>query len=45
VDGDKRGDLVARSKAGRLKLFRSTGKKLVGSTTYAGSFAGTRFAI
>ena len=45
VDGDKRSDLVARSKAGRLKLFRSTGKKLVGSTTYAGSFAGTRFAI
>ena len=45
VDGDKRGDLVARSKAGRLKLFRSTGSKLVGSTTYAGSFSGTRFAI
>ena len=45
VDGDKRSDLVARSKTGRLKLFRSTGTKLAGSTTYAGSFSGTRFAI
>ncbi len=45
VDGDKRSDLVARSKTGKLKLFRSTGTKLVGSTTYAGSFSGTRFAI
>ena len=45
VDGDKRSDLVARSKTGKLKLFRSTGTKLVGSTSYAGSFSGTRFAI
>jgi stage II sporulation protein D len=45
VDGDKRSDLVARSKTGKLKLFRSNGRTLVGSTTYAGSFSGTRFAI
>ncbi|HEU4545063.1 MAG TPA: SpoIID/LytB domain-containing protein [Microlunatus sp.] len=45
VDGDRRSDLVARSKSGKLRLFRSTGTKLVGSTTYAGSFSGTRFAI
>jgi stage II sporulation protein D len=45
VDGDKRSDLVARSRTGKLKLFRSTGTTLVGSTTYAGSFSGNRFAI
>ncbi|HEY5978090.1 MAG TPA: SpoIID/LytB domain-containing protein [Microlunatus sp.] len=45
VDGDKRGDLVTRTATGRVQLFRSTGSKLVGSTTYAGSFSGTRFAI
>ena len=45
VDGDKRSDLVARLSSGRLKLYRSTGSSLVGSTTYAGSYRGTRFAL
>ena len=45
VDGDKRSDLVARSKDGRLQLFRSNGTKLVRSTAYTGSFSGSRFAI
>ena len=45
VDGDKRSDLVARLSSGKLKLYRSTGSKLVASTTYAGSYRGTRFAL
>ena len=45
VDGDKRSDVVARTRSGQLTLFRSTGTKLVRSTSYAGSFSGTRFAI
>jgi stage II sporulation protein D len=45
VDGDKRSDLVARMSSGKLKLYRSTGGRLVGSTTYAGSYRGTRFAL
>ena len=45
VDGDKRSDVVARTRTGRLKLFRSNGTRLVDSTSYAGSFSGTRFAI
>lgn len=44
VDGDKHSDLVARLSNGKLRLFRSNGIKLVGSTTYAGSYSGTRFA-
>lgn len=44
VNGDKHSDLVARLSDGRLRLYRSNGTKLVGSTTYAGSYSGTRFA-
>lgn len=45
VTGDKRSDVVARLSNGRLKLYRSNGSTLVASTTYAGSFRGTRFAL
>lgn len=44
VNGDKYGDLVARLSDGKLRLYRSNGSKLVTSTTYAGSYNGTRFA-
>ncbi|HET8971003.1 MAG TPA: SpoIID/LytB domain-containing protein, partial [Candidatus Nanopelagicales bacterium] len=44
VDGDRHSDVVARLRDGRLRLYRSTGTRLVASTTYAGSFRGTRFA-
>ncbi|HEU5485800.1 MAG TPA: SpoIID/LytB domain-containing protein [Microlunatus sp.] len=45
VDGDKRSDVVARLSTGKLRLYRSTGTKLVASTTYGGSYRGTRFAL
>jgi SpoIID/LytB domain protein len=45
VDSDKRADVVARLSDGRLRLYRSTGTKLVASTTYGGSYRGTRFAL
>lgn len=45
VDGDHRGDVVARLRSGQLRLYRSTGTRLVGSTTYAGDYRGTRFAL
>lgn len=45
VTGDKRSDLVARLRNGKIKLYRSNGSVLVGSTTYAGSYSGTRFAL
>ena len=45
IDGDKRSDVVARLSNGKLKLYRSNGSKLVASTTYGGSFSGTRFAL
>ena len=44
VNGDKYSDLVARLSDGKLRLYRSNGTKLVSSTTYAGSYSGTRFA-
>ena len=44
VNGDKHSDLVVRLSNGKLRLYRSNGTKLVGSTTYAGSYSGTRFA-
>ena len=44
VNGDKHSDLVARLANGKLRLYRSNGTKLVASTTYAGSYSGTRFA-
>lgn len=45
VNGDKHSDLVARLSSGGLRLYRSTGTKLTASTTYGGSFRGTRFAL
>jgi hypothetical protein len=45
VDGDKRADVVARLSTGKLRLYRSTGTRLVASTTYPGSFRGTRFVL
>ncbi|MFT4166847.1 MAG: SpoIID/LytB domain-containing protein [Microlunatus sp.] len=44
VNGDKYSDLVARLSTGKLRLYRGNGTKLVGSTTYTGSYSGTRFA-
>jgi hypothetical protein len=45
VTGDKRSDLVARLSSGQLRLYRSNGTTLTASTTYAGSYRGTRFAL
>jgi stage II sporulation protein D len=46
LSGDGRGDVVARTRAGRLLLFRGDGKGHLGKgSTLAGRYAGTRFAI
>jgi hypothetical protein len=45
-DGDHRADVIARTKDGRLVLYKGNGRATVTrSTTLAGSFAGTRFAV
>jgi stage II sporulation protein D len=45
-DSDHRADVIARTKDGRLMLYKGNGRAtLTRSTTLAGSFAGTRFAV
>ena len=46
VDGDRRVDVIARSADGHLVLYKGDGHAtLTRSSTLAGSFAGTRFAV